>query len=88
MDMLHEDVETSVTVDQLHDGHGADEENDDFAGVAEGFHKVTVEVCVVSHHGVGTPEEPGHKQRKGGLVDVEDMFEGYAEIADYEQYNH
>ena len=45
-------------------------------------------ISQVSHHGVGTPEEPGHKQRKGGLVDVEEMFEGYAEIADYEQYNH
>ena len=35
MNMSHYDVESSIAVDQFHDGHGADEKHYDLTGVAE-----------------------------------------------------
>ena len=48
MDVVGDDVESSVPVDQFDDGHGADQEEEDFARIAELLDQLRADLGVVA----------------------------------------
>ena len=46
--MVGDDVESSVPVDQFDDGHGADQEEEDFARIAELLDQLRADLGVVA----------------------------------------
>ena len=88
-------LKTAVLIDELHDGHGAHEEEQGGGGGTEvmldrgadhrGFHGING----IRQIGLGRNHEEGpcgheHQQGNSGLVDLGNAFDSYAEIADTE----
>lgn len=68
--MVGDDVEASVPVDQFDDGHGADQEEEDFARIAELLDQLRADLGVVAQQTQYRPERTAHQQGDRGLVDA------------------
>jgi hypothetical protein len=55
MNPVDDDVEAAIPVYQLHNGHRADEEHHNLAGVAEGYHKFAGQIGVMGRYGIDRP---------------------------------
>ena len=86
--MVGDDVEPAVAVYQVHDGHGPDQENEDFAGVAELLHQFGLDFGIVAQQAENRPDRSGHQQGDGRFVDPGFVLQRDEEITHHEEQNH
>jgi hypothetical protein len=86
--VVGDDVEAAVAVDQVHDGHGPDQEDQDFARVAQLVHQLVLNVRVVAQEAEHGPDRSGHQQGDGRFVDPGFVLQRDEQIAHHEEQNH
>ena len=87
-DVVGDDAESPVTVDQVHDGHGADQEDQYLAGVAQLIDQFVLDLGVVAQEAEDSPDGSGHEQRDGRFVDFRFVLERDEQVAHHEKQNH
>ena len=86
--VVGDDVEAAVRVDQIDDGHGSDQENQDFARVAQMVYHLVADVAVVSPQAENRPYRAAHKQCDGRFVHFYLMLQRDERVTHHEEQNH
>ena len=87
-DVAGDDDKSAVGVDEVDDGHGSDQEDEDFARVAQLVDELLLDRGVVSAEAEQGPDSAGHQQGDGRFVDMGFVLEGDQEISDREEQGH
>ena len=81
------EIESAVGIDDLDDGHGAHEEEQNLAGLAQMMQQPRrgVDAFGRAATGIEGPAHDTHQQCRNGFVDFKHAFEGYAQVAQDEK---
>ena len=88
LDVVCDDVETAVRVDQVDDRHGADQEHQYLARVAQVVDHVVADVRVVAQEAEDRPDGAAHQQCDGRFVDLNFVLQRDEGVADHEEQDH
>lgn len=87
-DVVGDDAEASVGVDEVDDGHGTDEVNQNFARVAQMVNQLVGDVRVVAEEAEDGPDGSAHEQCDGRLVHLDFVLQRDEGVAYHEEQNH
>ena len=87
-DARGDDVEASVGVDQVDDGHGADQVDQYLARAAQLSGELRAGLRAVACQAEEGPERAAHEQRNGRFVDVDFVFQRDEQVACAEERDH
>ena len=88
LDVVGDDVETAVRVDQVDDRHGADQEHQYLARVAQVVDHVVADILIVPPEAEDRPYGSAHQQCDGRFVDLNFVLQRDEGVAHHEEQDH